>query len=115
MSRTLLTPKDVAERSMSAWKDDRKWGSYFTNGSEALGGSVPEASDFSSGQDLAVCGFQPHVRLWADSLEPASDFVSPSLSSPPLLVLCLSLSLSLSLCLKNKNLKKNVFKGMAKT
>ena len=31
--------------------------------------------------------------LTAQSLEPASDSVSPSLSAPPLLVLCLSLSL----------------------
>ena len=35
--------------------------------------------------------------LTAQSLEPASDSVSPSLSAPPLLVLSLSLSLSLSL------------------
>ena len=34
--------------------------------------------------------------LTAQSLEPASDSVSPSLSAPPLLMLCLSL------CLKNK-------------
>ena len=34
--------------------------------------------------------------LTAQSLEPASDSVSPSLSAPPLLALCLSLSLSLS-------------------
>ena len=32
--------------------------------------------------------------LTARSLEPASDSVSPSLSAPPLLMLCLSLSLS---------------------
>ena len=40
--------------------------------------------------------------LTAQSLEPASDSVSPSLSVPPLLTFCLSLSLSLSLSLKNK-------------
>ena len=34
--------------------------------------------------------------LTAGSLEPASDSVSPSLSAPPLLMLCLSLCLSLS-------------------
>ena len=33
--------------------------------------------------------------LAAQSLEPASDSVSPSLSAPPLLALCLCLSLSL--------------------
>ena len=32
--------------------------------------------------------------LTAQSLEPASDSVSPSLSAPPLLMLCLSLCLS---------------------
>ena len=64
-----------------------------------LGGSVGWASGFGSGHDLMVCEFEPHVGLCADSseLEPASDSVSPSLSAPPLLMLCLSLSLSLSL------------------
>ena len=38
--------------------------------------------------------------LTAQSLEPASDSVSPSLSVPPPLMLCLSFSFSLSL--KNK-------------
>ena len=37
--------------------------------------------------------------LTAQSLEPASDSVSPSVSVPPPLMLCLSLSLSLSLSL----------------
>ena len=41
--------------------------------------------------------------LTAQSLEPASDFVPPSLSAPPLLTPCLSLSLSLSLSLKDKH------------
>ena len=39
--------------------------------------------------------------LTAQSLQPASHSVSPSLSAPPLLALCLSLSLKI-----NKNLKK---------
>ena len=34
--------------------------------------------------------------LMAQSLEPASDFVSPPLSAPPLLILCVSLSLSIN-------------------
>ena len=38
--------------------------------------------------------------LTAQSLEPVSDSVSPSLSAPPPLMLCLSF------CLKNKNIKK---------
>ena len=42
------------------------------------------------------------------SLDPASGSVSPSLSVPPLLMLCLSLSLSKI----NKNMKKNFFKSV---
>ena len=63
------------------------------------------------GHDLAVREFEPRVGLWADgsepgacfrpasgsglmaqSLEPVSDSVPPSLSAPPLFMLCLSLS-----------------------
>ena len=47
--------------------------------------------------------------LTAQSLEPASDSVSPSLSAPLLLTLCLSLSLSLSLSKINK--LKKIFMG----
>ena len=36
--------------------------------------------DFSSGHDLAVCDFKPHVGLCADSAEPAWDSVFLSLS-----------------------------------
>ena len=58
-----------------------------------LGGAGGWASDFSSGDDLTLREFEPHVRLCADGSEPgASDSVSPSLSAPPLLTLCLSLS-----------------------
>ena len=42
--------------------------------------------------------------LTAESLEPASDYVSPSLSTPPPLVLCLCPSLSLSKINKQKNI-----------
>ena len=50
-----------------------------------LGGSVGEASDFGSGHDFMVCGFEPHFRVCADSVEPASDTLSLflSLSAPP--------------------------------
>ena len=59
-----------------------------------LGGSVSWAPDFSSGHDFTVREFKPLVGsvLTAQSLEPAVDSVSPSLSSHPLLTLCLSLS-----------------------
>ena len=58
-----------------------------------MGQSV--VSDFGTGHDLTVRGFKPGIRLCptAQSLEPASDSVSPSFSAPPLLVLCLSQSL----------------------
>ena len=44
--------------------------------------------------------------LTSQSLEPASDSVSPSLSAPPLLMLCLSLSLSVSVFFNLKKKKK---------
>ena len=62
-----------------------------------LGGSVGEVSDFSSGHDLTVCGFEPRVGLCADSSEPGACFgfcVSLSLCSSP--------THALSLSLKNK-------------
>ena len=46
--------------------------------------------DFSSDHDLMVHEFEPRVRLRADSMEPAWDFLSPSLSAPPCYSLCLS-------------------------
>ena len=60
-----------------------------------LGGSVGWASDFTSGHDLAVCGFKPRIGLCADN------------SAWSLLwILCFSLSLCPSparaLSLKNK-------------
>ena len=78
-----------------------------------LDGSVGSASDLSSGHDLTVCEFEPHATsaqvmisqsvssspasgsgLTAQSLGPALDPVSPSLSASPLRVLSFSLSLS---------------------
>ena len=59
------------------------------------GGSVGSASDFGSGHDLEVSGFEPHVGLCADSSEPEACFgfcVYVSLSARPLLMLSLSLS-----------------------
>ena len=51
-----------------------------------------------------VCGFEPHVRLvlTAQILGPVSDSVSPSLSSPPLLMLCLYLKNKLKKILKKE-------------
>ena len=36
--------------------------------------------DFNPGHDLTVPGFEPHVGLSADSVEPACDSLSPALS-----------------------------------
>ena len=52
--------------------------------------------DFSSGHDLTVREFKPHIRLCADGMEPAWDSLS-LLSLPLLCAFSLSLSLSLSL------------------
>ena len=49
-----------------------------------------------SGHDLMVCETEPHIGLCADSVEPACDSVSLSLSAPPPLVCARALSLSLS-------------------
>ena len=51
--------------------------------------------DSASGDDLTVCEFEPHVGLWADSAEPAWDF----------------LSLSLKISLKKKNKKVSSYQG----
>ena len=40
--------------------------------------------------DLMACEFEPHIGLRADSAEPASDTLSPSLSDPLQLALFLS-------------------------
>ena len=43
--------------------------------------------DFSSGHNLKFHEITPQVGLWADSVEPAWDSLSPSLFAPPLLSL----------------------------
>ena len=60
-----------------------------------------------SGHDLMVHEFEPHIRLCADaqSLEAASDSVSPSLSAPRPLMLCLCLS-KMNKCEKIKKRKE---------
>ena len=56
-------------------------------------GARPVERPTGSGHDHTVHEFEPRVGLGADSSESgaASDSVSPSLSAPPLLMLCLSL------------------------
>ena len=53
---------------------------------------------YGSGHDLIVHGFEPHIGLCADGVNPAWDsFSLPFLSAPIQLVCPLALSLSLSL------------------
>ena len=47
---------------------------------------------YGSGHNLTVCGFKPHVRLCTDSMEPAWESLSSSLSAPPLFGCSFSLS-----------------------
>ena len=56
--------------------------------------------DFSSGHDLIVREFQPHIRLCIDSEEPVGDSLSFHLSLP--------LPCSCSLALSEKTLKRGV-------
>ena len=59
-----------------------------------LGGAVGWVSDFSQVTISRSVSSSPasDSGLMARSLEPVSDSVSPSLSAPPLFMLCLSLS-----------------------
>ena len=50
------------------------------------------ALDFGSGYGLRVHEFKLSVGLHANSVEPARDSLSPSLSAPPLLAFSLFLS-----------------------
>ena len=56
------------------------WGPWAAQSAKCL------TLDFSSSQDLTVCGIEPQVRLHADGAEPAWDSLFPSLSAPPPLV-----------------------------
>ena len=69
--------------------------------------SVKCLSDFGSGHDLMVHGFEPHVGLWltAQSLEPILNSVSHSLSVPLLLVL--------SHCVSKININNNKKRNLA--
>ena len=62
---------------------------------ERLGGSISWVSDFGSGHDLRVLGFESHIRVCADSLEPGNCFgFCVSLSLYPSATHTLSLSVS---------------------
>ena len=71
---------------------------------QRLNGSVTRASDLGLDHDLMVVGSSPALgsALTAQSLEPASDSVSPSFSAPPPYVIVLSLSLFVSVSVSQK-------------
>ena len=66
----------------------------------------PLALGFSSDRDLTVHGFKPHIRLCADSVGPAWDSPSLSLSLSPLSA---PLLLALPLSRSKKQINKNNF------
>ena len=68
-----------------------------------LGGSVASVSDFGSGRDLTVRGFEPRIGLCADSSACFGFCVSLSLCPSPILSLSLSLSLSKNKAKQTKN------------
>ena len=67
-------------------KTEKNWGAWGARSVKRL------TLKFSSRRDLTVHGFEPHVRLHADSAEPAWASLSLPLSALPLLMLSLSLS-----------------------
>ena len=64
-----------------------------------LEGSVGWASKVDSGHDLAFVGLSPTLdsALTAQSLEPASDSLSPALSAPPPLTHACVLALKINI------------------
>ena len=82
----------------------------------SLGGSVvqrPTSAQVMISQFMSTSPVLGSV-LTAQSLEPASDPVSPSLSAPPPLALRLSLSLKKKQMLKRKKKKNKIYPNMAK-
>ena len=63
-----------------------RWGAWV-----AQSGKRPTL-DFSSGHNLTVCGFQPHVGLCTNSTEHAQDSLSLPLSAPTLLARSLKIN-----------------------
>ena len=77
-----LCPSPAHTLSLSQKKH---WGAWVAQSVKHL--------DFSSGHDLTVREFEPHVGLWADGSEPGACFrfcVSPSLCPSPIHALSLS-------------------------
>ena len=62
-------------------------------GARGLGRLSNHTLGCGSGHDLTVLEFELHIGLCADTVEAAWDPLSPSLSAPPLLLLCLTINL----------------------
>ena len=62
----------------------QSWGTWVAQSVKHL------TSDFGSGHDLTIRGIELHVGLCTDSVEPAWDSLSPSLSALPVHVPTLS-------------------------
>ena len=67
-------------------KNTHPWGAWVAQSVKHL------TLDFSSGHDLMVHEIEPHCGLCADSVEPAWDSLSPSLSAPPMHTLSLKIN-----------------------
>ena len=83
-------PEDPGNQGFKVTSPDLKCWQLAQNASQCwghLGGLVGSVSNFSSGHDLIVHGFKPHIEFCTGSVEPAWDSpsVSLSLSAPPLL------------------------------
>ena len=68
-------PRQKFSGVVCVWKN-LVWGAWLAQSVEG------PTLDFSSGHDLMVHEFKPHIRLCADSVEPAWDSLFPSLPLP---------------------------------
>ena len=89
-----LSVRTTRSPSLHCIKNKNFWGAWLAQSVKRPTSAQVMISWFVSSSPASGSG------LMAQSLEPASDSVSPSLSAPPPLMLCLSVSLSHSL--KNK-------------
>ena len=90
----LLGKKSFSQPLQSPWRGQKikmiqtYWGAWVAQSAKCPTSTQVMISRFMSSSPVSGSG----SVLTAQSLEPASDSVSPSLSAPPLLTLCLSLS-----------------------
>ena len=99
--REIPAPSSVLLRTQHCTKKVKSWGAW--------GAQSVKCQTLAQVMILRFVSSSPvsDSVLTAQSLEPASDSVSPSLSAPPPLVLCLPVSVSLSVSKINKHKKKS--------